>query len=241
MRIEVWSDIICPWCGLGNYRLDGALQRFAYRAEVEIIHRSFVLDPNLAEGAEVPVRTFLSRKHGLSLSQVEAATRKLEALAEREGLHPYTVLDNKIASTIPAHELLAYASSQGKNGEAWNRMFQVYFAEARSVFTTDGLFGLACELGLNRSEVQEALRSRRFRQHVLDETLHAQRLGARGVPFTLVDGHHAIVGAQDADTLLNALESIWNDSHPSASTSPGDLPPICDPDGCSLPPRAQAR
>jgi predicted DsbA family dithiol-disulfide isomerase len=234
MRIEVWSDIVCPWCGLGNHRLDKALRRFTHRAEVELIHRSFVLDPNMPEGAEVSVRTFLGRKHGLSPGQVETGTRELEALAAREGLRPYIVLDNKVASTIPAHELLAYASSQGKNGEAWNRMFHAYFAEAGSIFTTDGLLELASEMGLDRGEAGRALQSREFRQQVLDETQRAQRSGARGVPFALVDGRYAVSGAQDADTLLSLLQKIWNDSHPSTSAHSVDRTPMCGPDGCVL-------
>ena len=238
MKIEVWSDVVCPWCGLGRHRLDKALRRFAHRADVELIHRSFVLDPNLPEGTEVSVRTFLGRKHGLNLGQIETGTRELEALATREGLRPYIVLDNKIASTIPAHEFLAYASTQGKNDEAWSRMFHAYFAEARSIFTTDRLLDLASEMRLDRGEVQRALQSREFRQQVLGETQTAQRSGARGVPFALVDGRYAISGAQDADTLLSSLQKIWNDAHPSVSTSSLDRSSICDTDGCALPPRS---
>ena len=241
MKIEVWSDVVCPWCGLGKYRLDKALRRFEHHADVELIHRSFVLDPNLPEGAEVSVRTFLGRKHGLNLGQIETGTRELEALATREGLGPYIVLDNKIASTIPAHEFLAYASTQGKNGEAWNRMFHAYFAEARSIFTTDGLLDLASEMRLDRGEAKRALQSREFRQQVLDETHHAQRSGARGVPFALVDGRYGISGAQDADTLLISLQKIWNDSRPSASTNGVDRTPMCGSDGCVLPPADEPR
>lgn len=232
MKLEVWSDIVCPWCGLGNHRLEEALRRFEHRAEVELIHRSFVLDPNIEEGREHPVRDYLGKKYGVGFGQVEAGTRELEAMAAREGLRPYRVLDNKIGSTVPTHEFLAYASSVGKHHEAWSRMFRAFFQEARSIFTREGLLAIASELGLDRAEANEALESRRFRQQVLDETQRARNSGARGVPFALVDGRYVIAGAQDTDTLLRSLQKVWNETHPVVP-EPGVG--ICGPDGCALP------
>jgi hypothetical protein len=118
MQVEVWADVICPWCGLGSHRLEAALERFPHRDEVQVTHRSFQLDPGAPAGSSEPVRDML-RKKGLEDGQIDAMTQRVEGLAEAEGLRPYHVLDNRVGSTALAHELLAYAADQGKQAEAW--------------------------------------------------------------------------------------------------------------------------
>ncbi|WP_158851289.1 DsbA family oxidoreductase [Saccharothrix deserti] len=215
MRVEIWSDIICPWCGLGNHRLDRAVERFEHGADVEVVHRSFPLDPSMPSGPVMTAREMLKTKHGMDDDQVEAATGHVRELAERDGLTPYIVADNTVGNTALVHEFLAYATDRGKHTEAWHRTFRAYFGSAHPVFEIDGLLDLAAELGLDRDETRQVLEDRRYRDQVEDETRQAQRLGARGVPFIVVDGQYAVSGAQDTETLLDVLRQVWAKSHPA--------------------------
>ncbi|WP_432043652.1 DsbA family oxidoreductase [Streptomyces cadmiisoli] len=236
LKVEFWSDLTCPWCGLGSHRLDKAVQRFAHGGDIEVFHRSFPLDPGLSSSPAVSTRQMLKQKYGMDDAQAEAATRRVEVLAEREGLQPYVVLDNKKANTQLAHEFLAHATARGMHRQAWQLSFRAYFGEVRSLFDVDALLELSDELGLDRDETRQALTDRRFRQQVQDEARRARELGARGAPFLVIDGQYAISGAQDTDTLLGAFQQVWDATHPPlAHTSVEDADGICCPDGCALP------
>ena len=210
MQVEVWADVICPWCGLGARRLEAALERFPHRGEVQVTHRSFQLDPGAPSGSSEPVRDMLRRK-GLDDAQIDAMTRRVEGLANSEGLRPYHVLDNQVGSTGLAHELLAYAADQGKQAEAWDRLFTAYFGEARPIFSVGDLVSLAGEIGLDPGDAREALLSRRYADRVADEGREAAELGATGVPFFVIDRRYGVAGAQPVDTLLTALQRAWDE------------------------------
>jgi predicted DsbA family dithiol-disulfide isomerase len=210
MQVEVWADIICPWCGLGTHRLEAALERFPHRDEVQVIHRSFQLDPGAPPGPGEPVRDML-RKKGLDDGQIDAMTQRVEGLADAEGLRPYVVRDNRAGSTALAHELLAYATEQGQHSEAWNRLFTAYFGEARPIFTVEDLVTLASEIGLDPEEAREALQAHRYAARVADEGREAAQLGATGVPFFVIDRRYGVAGAQPVDTLLAALQRAWDE------------------------------
>ncbi|MFD7405252.1 DsbA family protein [Streptomyces sp. NPDC059866] len=242
MKVEIWSDLTCPWCGLANHRLDQAVERFPHGGDIELIHRSFPLDPDLPSSPAVPARQMLKQKYGMDDAQAEAATRRVEVLAEREGLRPYIVLDNKKANTHLAHEFMAHATTQGKHAEARHLGFRAYFGEARSLFDVDALLELSDELGLDRDETRQTLVERRYRQQVQDEARRAATLGARGAPFLLIDGRHAISGAQDTGTLLDVFQQVWDATHPQlVQTLAEDAEAICGPDGCVLPADHAAR
>ncbi len=210
MQVEVWADVICPWCGLGAHRLEAALERFQHRDEVQVIHRSFQLDPSAPPGPSEPVRDMLRRK-GLDDGQIDVMTRRVEGLADSEGLRPYHVLDNRVGSTALTHELLAYAADQGRQAEAWNRLFGAYFGEARPIFSVEDLVSLAGEIGLDPAGAREALLSRHYAARVADEGREAAELGATGVPFFVIDRRYGVAGAQPVDTLLTALQRAWDE------------------------------
>jgi predicted DsbA family dithiol-disulfide isomerase len=210
MQVEVWADVICPWCGLGAHRLDAALERFPHRDEVQVTRRSFQLDPGAAPGPGEPVRDML-RARGLEDGQIDAMTRRVESLAESEGLRPYHVLDNRVGSTGLAHELLAYAADQGQQAAAWRRLFTAYFGEARPIFSVGDLVTLAGEIGLDTDGAREALVSHRYAARVAQEGREAAELGATGVPFFVIDRRYGVAGAQPAETLLAALQRAWDE------------------------------
>ncbi|MGW7658455.1 DsbA family oxidoreductase, partial [Streptomyces tendae] len=149
------------------------------------------------------------------------------------GLSPYRVLDNQVGNTDLAHEFLAHASAQGKNRKAWDAIFDTYFGKAKPVFSLDDLLALAGTLGLYREQTRQALAQHRYREQVRDDAARAQRLGATGAPFIVIDGRYGVPGAQDSDTLLDLLRTAWDDTHPL--TPAGGGAPACGPDGRAVP------
>jgi len=207
MKIEVWADIICPWCGLGLYRLKQAIARFPRAAEVTIVHRSFQLDERSPAGSTEPVRSMLRRKMGASDAQIERMTGQIEQMAAAEGLQPYRVLENQVGNTSLAHELAAWATEQGQGGPMWDALFAAYFGEARSIFDVESLALLAQRVGLDADGARQALVSRRYAEQVKNDGREATSLGATGVPFTVIDRRRAFAGAQSADAILSVLEA----------------------------------
>ncbi|AYC39786.1 DsbA family oxidoreductase [Streptomyces griseorubiginosus] len=236
MKVEIWAEVTCPWCGLGSHRLDRAVERFEHSDQVDVVHRSFPLAGGFPADRTVSVSEALLSKHGISGTQAKAATRQVETLAGAEGLSPYRVLDNVVGNTELAHEFLAHASAEGKNREAWDTIFRTYFGKAEPVFALDDLLHLSDELGLDRSLTRQVLTDRRYRTQVKDDARRGQGLGATGAPFIVVDGRYGVPGAQDSDTLLDLLQTAWDETHPIILTPVGDAPG-CGPDGCAVPAR----
>lgn len=206
MNIEIWSDVICPWCGLGQHRLDAALAAFSGQANVTVVHRSFQLDPSFPPGSVVPVRDMLRTKYRLNDAQVAEATGRIEALAAAEGLTPYNVGNNRVGNTRRAHELLAFAAERGLEAAAWTRIYRAYFGEGRSIFDVDSLVALATEIGLSEPEVRAALGSGRYVAKVEADSQAAKELGCTGVPFIVIDRRFRIAGAQPTAVFRTTLE-----------------------------------
>lgn len=239
MEIEIWSDLICPFCGLGNQRLDNALRRFAHADSVTVVHRSFELDPAAPVGEVRTVREMLHERYGMSDAQIEMQHSRIRADAAAEGLEPYELTDNNVGSTALAHELLAYASDESVGTEAWHRLYRAYFGEVRSIFTVDALVELAAEIGLDADSTRTVLTDRRYRDRVHADQREAEELGATGVPFIVIDRRYGIAGAQPVDTMLATIERAWDESEPALVTV-GDGA-VCGPDGCAVPEGEAAR
>lgn len=229
MRIELWSDLICPWCGLGEHRLGRALAAFAHRDAVELVHRSFELDEGAPVDRTEPVREMLARKTGRTGAQLAAMTRQVEELARADGLAPYIVGDNQVGNTARAHQLAAWATDQGKGAEAWAALYRRYFGQARSIFAIDDLVEVARELGLDAEAARDVLAHDRLLERVRADGRAARELGARGVPFLVIEGRWAVAGAQATEAFAAALAQAWDETHPDAR---GDGVGVCTPDGC---------
>ncbi|TDB82574.1 DsbA family oxidoreductase [Actinomadura sp. KC216] len=232
MKVEIWAEITCPWCGLGGHRLERAVERFEHGGHVEVVHRSLPLGSGLPEDRTLSVREFLLARYGVLPGQ--GGVPDIEGMAAAEGLAPYRVLDNRVGNTDLAHEFLAHASAEGKNAEAWNMLFRSYFGRAESIFTLDDLLRLAGEIGLDRDQTRQVLADRRYRRQVRHDAHQAQRLGATGAPFTVIGGRYALAGAQDTDTVLGVLRQVWDETHPAVLVADDDAA-VCGPDGCAVP------
>jgi len=213
MQIEVWSDVVCPWCYIGKRRLETALERFPHRDQVEVVWRSFQLDPSIPEGHTEPTLPALAAKYGSTVEQMAGQMERVQDIAAGEGLD-YHLADGVSGNTLRAHELIHLAAERGLGGAMKERLLHAHFEEQRSVFDVDALVALAVEVGLDEAEARAALTDRRFLPAVREDIDTARALGATGVPFFVVDRTYGAAGAQPAETLLQLLERAWSDSHP---------------------------
>jgi predicted DsbA family dithiol-disulfide isomerase len=213
MQVEVWSDVVCPWCYIGKRRLESALEQFPHRDQVEVVWRSFQLDPSVPEGETHPTLPALAAKYGRPVEEMRAMMAHVEQVAADEGLE-YRLADGVSGNTLLAHELLHLAAQHGKRNELKERLLHAYFEESRPVFDLESLVPFAVEVGLDEGEVRTALTDRRYLSAVRQDGATAQQLGATGVPFFVVDGKYGAAGAQPAELLLQLLERAWAEANP---------------------------
>jgi predicted DsbA family dithiol-disulfide isomerase len=230
MQVEVWSDVVCPWCYIGKRKLETALSRFAHADQVEVVWRSFQLDPSIPEGHTEETLPALAAKYGRSVEEMAGQMRRVEEVAAAEGLQ-YDLARGVSGNTLLAHELTHLAAEHGLGGAMEERLMHANFEEHRSVFDVDALVPLAVEVGLDEAEVRAALADRRFLPAVRDDIETARALGATGVPFFVVDRAYGAAGAQPAETLLQLLERAWADSHPLVTVPAAEG---CDDGTCAV-------
>ncbi|GHJ37732.1 DsbA family protein [Streptomyces sp. TS71-3] len=235
MKIEFWSDIICPYCGLMDHRLRLALERFEHAGDVRVVHRSFQIHPGLPREGVTQRR--LLEMHGIPARNGERILGPIEDAARAEVLDPYHALERTLGPTDHAHELLALATDKGRGGEVWTAMFRAHFGQRRELWTEDQVLDFAADAGLDREEAAEALREGRYRARVAADQQEAERLGAGGTPFITLDGTYAIPGALGTDELLAAMERAWRAAHPEPRPLQvlGEAHEACGPDGCAVP------
>ena len=201
MKIEVWSDIVCPWCYIGKRRLETALADFDHPVEVEF--RSFQLDPEFPRGKAVPVYDALAEKFG-SVDQVRTATERVSALAAVEGLH-YDFDHATMVNTFDAHRVAHHAKSQGLGNEMHERLMRAQLIEGATINDVDTLVRLAEEIGVEGAG--PVATSDQYTADV-EADIHAARLlGATGVPFFVLDRKYGVSGAQPAEVFAQALQT----------------------------------
>jgi predicted DsbA family dithiol-disulfide isomerase len=205
MLVEIFSDVVCPWCYLGKRRFERALAGFEQRDDVTVVHRSFQLDPSTPDGPGVPTVEMLSGKYGMTVEQAEQMQRQMEQRAAADGLEYH--LDGQLSgNTFRAHRLLHLARERGRQDELLERLFAAYFTERRSVFDDDALAGLSAEAGLDRAEAERVLATDEYASDVEQDLADARAFGITGVPFFVIDRRFGVSGAQPAEVLSSALQ-----------------------------------
>jgi predicted DsbA family dithiol-disulfide isomerase len=216
MRVEVWSDVVCPWCYVGKRRLESALEQFPHRDELDVVWRSFELDPAAPRRRDVSAAEHLARKYGMSEAQVAASWARLTSLAAAEGLEFH--LDRaQGGSTFDAHRLIHLGAELGLQDDVKERFLRGYFTESLPIGEPETLQRLAVEAGLPSDDVDDVLATDRFADAVREDERHARLLGIDGVPFFALDDRYGISGAQSAELLLQALTAAWEERAPVAS------------------------
>ncbi|MER6628737.1 DsbA family oxidoreductase [Streptomyces sp. NPDC000987] len=212
MRVEIWSDIACPWCYVGKARFERALADFPHRDRVEVVHRSFELDPGRAKDDVQPVLTMLTKKYGMSEAQAQAGEENLAAQAAAEGL-AYRTRGRDHGSTFDMHRLLHLAEEHGRQGELLQILYTANFAEERSVYADDErLVELAVAAGLDAADARRVLADPdAYADAVRADEREAAQLGATGVPFFVLDRRYGVSGAQPAEVFAQALAQAWDE------------------------------
>jgi predicted DsbA family dithiol-disulfide isomerase len=225
MQVDVWVDLICPWCYLGKHRFERALAAFPHRDQVKVVQRSFQLDPTMPRGKAGKQVEVLMRKYRMSEAQVRARQAHIEQLAQAEGLQLH-LADTLTGNTFDAHRLVHLGRSHGVDGPLIERLYRAHFTELRSLFDTDSLVALAAEpgVGLDPEEVRAVLATDAYGDEVIADGRAAHTLGAGGVPFFVIQrddgGRYGISGAQPTEVFATALARAWADAHPESTGTP---------------------
>ncbi len=232
MRIEIWSDVVCPWCYIGKRRLESALDSTGRRDEVEIVYRSFQLDPAAPGVPDQSVAEHLGAKYGGGASAGQQMVDRVEAVAAEEGLL-FRLGEAQRANTIDAHRLLQLALAEEgpvEQGRLKEELLSAYFLKAQNVADHEVLRRAAKEASLDAGRVDAVLASDEYAAAVEQDIREAAALGANGVPFYVIDRRYGVSGAQPAETFVEVLDRAWQDAHPALQPV-GDAG-VCGPDSC---------
>ncbi|MEU9197446.1 DsbA family oxidoreductase [Streptomyces hundungensis] len=236
MRVEIWSDIACPWCYIGKARFEKGLADFAHRDDVEVVHRSFELDPNRPKGDVGPVIPMLAEKYGRTLEEARRMEANVASNAHAEGLG-YLADGRDHGNTFDIHRLLHLAKERGRQNELLDLAYRANFAEERSVFDAEVLVEIAVAAGLDEAEARTVLADQdAYADAVRADEREAAELGANAVPFFVLDRTYGISGGQPAEVFTRALEQAWQAHAPALKTIEGDAE-ACGPEGCEVPRR----
>jgi predicted DsbA family dithiol-disulfide isomerase len=206
MRIDIWSDLVCPWCYIGKRRLEHALAQMGDASAVEIVHRSFQLNPSAPMGETSPRRDYLMKKYGWSSAQADKIDADMEARAAADGLEYHLGPAGLTGNTFDAHRLMHLARERGVQDQAVERFFRGYFTEQRSLFDKESLVTLAVDAGLGAEDARRVLGGSDYADAVKADMNEAQALGVSGVPFFVFDQRLGVSGAQTIDVFVDALK-----------------------------------
>lgn len=235
MLVEIWSDVVCPWCAVGKARFDKALATFPHADQVEVVWRSFELDTNAPAARSTDHAGHLAAKYGMTVERAEQMIEQMTQTAAADGLD-FRFDIAKGGNTFDAHRLLHLAKARGLQHELGERLFQAYFTEGEPIGEIDALQRVATSAGLDEVEVKELLVGDRFADAVRADEALARQYGISGVPFFVVDGKYGVSGAQSPETLRGVLDTAWAETNPlTMVTSPATADVdagICDDDTC---------
>lgn len=233
MKIEIWSDIMCPFCYIGKRRLESALENFEYKSHVEIVWKSFLLNPDMKTDPTKSTAEYLADTKGWSLEQTHQITNQVTEMARSEGL-VYNMDKTVLANAKNAHRLLQLSKTLGKGDEMKERLLKAYFTEGKNIDDFATLVSLAEEVGLEIERVETCLNSKAFAENVEQDILESRQIGVRGVPFFVLDRKFGISGAQPVEVFEDTLNKAWADfvkENPILQMENSDQGNACDMDG----------
>ncbi|WP_342506797.1 DsbA family oxidoreductase [Sporosarcina sp. FSL K6-2383] len=235
MKIEIWSDYVCPFCYIGKRRFEEALKETGLGENAEVIFKAFELDPNSPATSESTMQEVLAGKYGTSVEEAKKMTDNVVVQAKTVGLN-YDYDKIKPANTFNAHRLAKLAEQQGLGAQTSERFLKAYFIDAEKIGTEDVLLRLAEEVGISRDRAQQVLDSDEFAADVKADIAEAGQIGVQGVPFFVINRKYAISGAQPAEAFAEALRKVAEEEgiQPSLKVLGADGEGLCTDDGCSI-------
>jgi predicted DsbA family dithiol-disulfide isomerase len=216
MKVEIWSDIACPWCYVGKRRFESALEQFEHHDDVEVVWRSFELDPAAPRSRDVPQDELLASKYGMPVERARAMNARMTEEARKEGLDFH--FDRvKVGNTFDAHRLVHLATESGRAEAMKERLLKAYFTDGEAIGDPETLARLAAEVGLDPARAREVLGGDAYAADVRADEARARSFGISGVPFFAIDERYGVPGAQPPDVLLGALRQAHAESAPDSS------------------------
>jgi predicted DsbA family dithiol-disulfide isomerase len=206
MRVDIWSDVICPWCYVGKARFEKALSSFAHRDEVEVVYHSFELDPGYPKDSRETTFAMLGRKYGMSEAEARAAESRVAGLAEEEGLGFQP--ERPVGNTFDIHRVLHLGLAKGVQAQLLNAVNDAYFGQGRQVFDRDVITEIAAETGLDATAAGDVIDGDSYSEDVRRDELQARQLGVSGVPFFVFDMALGVSGAP-TEMFASALQQAW--------------------------------
>lgn len=213
MKVEIWSDVVCPWCYIGKRRFESALANFGHRDQVEVTWRSYQLDPEAPRNSEQTVNEVLAQKYGVDLAGAAETNKRVSTIAAQDGLE-YHLESARHLNTFDAHRLVHLAATHHLQDQMEERLFKAYFTDGIALGETEELVKLAAEVGIDADEARAVLESSTYADEVRADIQRARMLGIQGVPFYAVDEKYGISGAQPSEVFKEVLEKTWTESHP---------------------------
>ena len=210
LRVDIWSDIACPWCYIGKRRFEAGVAEFGKQhpeVEIEIESHSYELAPDTPDNYSGSEVDFLTTHKGMPRERVEDMLGQMTQMAALEGIE-FDFEKLRHANTSRAHRVLHLAKSQGLQAEMQDRLFRAYFSEGRLVSDVETLAELGEEVGLDADEVRDAFDDEEYEAAVERDITRARMLGVNGVPYFLFEEKYAVSGAQTADVFANVLEQV---------------------------------
>lgn len=232
MKIEIWSDVMCPFCYIGKKNFEQALEKLPFKNEVEVEWKSFQLDPTLALAETRTTAEYFREKKGFPEEQAKQMTAQVVQMGKASGID-FNFEKALITNTFPAHKILHLAKKHGKSSEMEEELFKAHFLNGENVGSIEVLSNLAEKLGINKDEVLQTLSSDEFDYEVNQDVTEGRNNGVTGVPFFILNGKYAVSGAQPVELFEEALTQTYNETvKPFKSSKDSDL--SCDADGCSI-------
>ena len=233
MKIEIWSDVVCPFCYIGKRKLERALEKFPYRDKVEVEWKSFQLNPDLQTNPSISTLEHLAQSKGWSMAQTHQITSNVVEMAKAEGLN-FDFDKAVVANTKNAHQLIHLAKEFGKQDQIKESLLKAYFSEGKNVDDPDTLIEVGTASGLDPVVITAMLESNRYEIAVNQDINESKLLGVRGVPFFVIDRKFGISGAQPDEIFDQTLEKAWIEfakNNPVLDIASGTEGESCDVDG----------
>ena len=208
MEIEIWSDVMCPFCYIGKRKFEQAMAQFPEREHLQVTWKSYQLAPDLVTDPNKDINQYLAEHKGMSIDEAKGLNDQVTQMAADLGL-VYNFDQSVLANSFDAHRFTHFAKQYGKQLEAEEMLFQAYFTDGKNIDDHSTLIQLGTEIGLDAALLEKALGNGSYADEVRSDIYEAQQVGVRGVPFFVIDRKYAISGAQESGTFLQALEQAY--------------------------------
>ena len=210
MKVEIWSDVMCPFCYIGKRNFETALEQFADKKHIEVIWKSYQLDPSMPETAKENYLDYLIKRKGMTAAQVEGMLDNVTQSAKQVGLE-YHLNKSIIVNSLNAHKLIQFAKTKGFGDQAEERLFLAFFTQGKNIADIDTLTQLGKDIGLDESDIKTAFADEKYVTLVKHDIQEAQQIGVQGVPFFVLDRKYAVSGAQPSQAFLSNLEQAFTE------------------------------